>query len=99
MKFAPAEMAQEGRWTVGVDDLSWVTDNGIVYRSSYHVVGARLLGLSYPNYLRYLQSCGGELKGREGYSFVYFKDKAACQKVCKELQKRWDAMERRILEE
>lgn len=96
MKFAPIEMAQGKRWLIGVDELNWVSDNNIKFHSSYHVVGARLMGLSYPNYLRYLQSCGGKLKGKEGYAFVYFESTAACQKVCKDLQKRWDEMEEKL---
>ena len=89
MKYIPEEMCTEGQYLIAMDDIDWVRDNGVIYRGSFQVLGSRLLGLSYPDYLRYLQSCGGILKGKIGHPYVYFKDKAAAQKVCNLLNQKW----------
>ena len=39
------------------------------FKSSYHVIGARLLGFCYPDYLRYCRTLGAEIRGTQGYSF------------------------------
>lgn len=94
MKFYAAERSNGG-YMVGVDEMTWVSENNIKFHSSYHVIGARLLGLTYVDYLHYLESLGGTIRGRQGYAFVSFKDKAAVQKVCDELQKRWNEFEKK----
>ncbi len=51
--------------------------NGLVNKGSYNVLGARLLNLSYPEYLRMCRDkYDGEIKGKQGYSYVLFKDKS-----------------------
>ena len=47
---------------------------GFKFTSSYHVLAARLLGLSYPDFLKYSQSKGAKLRGRkENYFPVWDK--------------------------
>lgn len=89
MKYLPQEMCQEGHWIAAMDDIDFIRDNEVIFSGSFQVLGSRLLGLSYPDYLRFLQSQGATLKGKEGYCYGYFKDKAACQKVCNLLNAKW----------
>lgn len=98
MKYIPQEMCQEGHWMVAMDDIDWVRDNEIIYRGSFQVVAARILGLSYPDYLKFLQANGGILKGKTGHPYAYFKDKAAAQRICNLLNKYWGELVKQLNE-
>lgn len=63
---------------------------GYHYTSSYHVLNARLLGLSYPDYLHYCQSMGAILKGKTGYCYPVWKEKKDCKKVADLIEKQWN---------
>lgn len=89
MKYLPRELCEEGKWMAAMDDIDFIRDNEVIFYGSFQVLGSRLLGLSYPDYLRFLQSQGATLKGKAGYCYGYFKDKAACQKVCNLLNSKW----------
>ena len=56
MKYLPQEMCQEGHWMAAMDDIDFIRDNEVIFSGSFQVLGSRLLGLSYPDYLRFLQS-------------------------------------------
>lgn len=56
---------------------------------SYHVFKARLMGLSYPDFLRLARDTyGAELKGREGFIIEIFMDNKKANILCAELNKR-----------
>ena len=60
------------------------------HKASYWILGSRLFGLSYPNYLRYLRDeYGATLVGKVIPRF-YFKEKKDCERVINELNKRFD---------
>lgn len=60
------------------------------FSSSYHVVGARLLGLPYHEYLLYMaKKYNGMLRGRRGYCHVTFREQNDCIKACDELEWEW----------
>ena len=43
---------------------------------SWSVLPARLLGLSWPNYLRYCMKCGADVKGKNHhYPIIHWKEK------------------------
>lgn len=89
MRFIPSSNPDESFWMIGVDNLDWV--NGKNYCGcSFNVLPARLLHMSFPDYLRYMRANGATLKGREGYAYPVFKDKSVCQKFCTQLNKEWD---------
>ena len=69
MKYLPQEMCQEGHWMAAMDDIDFIRDNEVIFSGSFQVLGSRLLGLSYPDYLHFLQSQGATLKGKEGYCY------------------------------
>lgn len=83
MKYICFEMPDGDKWMAALDDIDVIRDNEIIFHGSFQVIASRLLGLTYPEYLRFLQSRGATLKGKQGYCYGYFKDKAACQKICK----------------
>jgi hypothetical protein len=61
--------------------------------SSYNVVAARLLGFTFPDYLRYCKSRGAELRGKQGYTYAIWKNKTMAESLVKELNKIWGEVE------
>lgn len=51
---------------------------------------ARVLGISFPEYLRYCRDeCGGTIYGKTGYPYVQYDKKEDAQKICKLLNTYW----------
>ena len=66
---------------------------------SLNVLAARLLDLSYPDYLQYCRAnFNGLLRGRTGYSYCVYKDKKDCEKLCEILNKEWVNVEKFLKE-
>ena len=60
-------------------------------KGSFNVIQARLFGLTYPDYLRYVrENYNGTITGKTGYSYITFKNSADCDRLVKELNSRWD---------
>lgn len=58
---------------------------------TFNAIAARLFGLSYPNYLRYVrEKYNATIVGREGYSVAIFNNSSDCDKLVRELNRRWD---------
>lgn len=91
MKYSPTDIPSTNTWMISIDDISWL--NGNQFHSSFHVLEARLLKMSYPDYLRFLRANGAELRGKQGYTVATFKNKADCQKICNMLNKEWKVIE------
>ena len=73
---------------VSLDNLD---DEMIFYfTSSYNVVAARLLGFTYPDFLRFCRSNGAKLEGRAGYTHPVWSNRNECQKICNLLNKEWE---------
>lgn len=72
-------------YMVGVEHPDWnITDTG-----SYGVFEARVLGLSYAQSLEYIRdNFNGILKGKQGYTHVYFKNKSDADKLSSFLNNR-----------
>lgn len=94
MKFLPVETLEENIWAIGIDIPDFVVNTNSIYRSSYGVIGSRLLGLSFPDYLKFLAANGGELRGKQGYAGAVFKDKSKCLKICNMLNIEWEKLNR-----
>lgn len=73
--------------------IEYVFKKDFCCKSSYHVIGARLLGLSYPDYLRYCRTLGAELRGVQGYSFPVWKTSAGTEKLISQLKGELKKME------
>lgn len=64
---------------------------GNIEQGSYNVIAARLFGLSYANFLRFARKYyNGTIVGKQGYSYITFKNSADCDRMVKELNSRWD---------
>lgn len=59
------------------------------FSSSYGVIEARVLNFTYPEYLCFCRQNGATLRGREGYSSAYFKNKLDAEKICNLLNENW----------
>lgn len=57
---------------------------------SYHIAGARVLGLNYADYLRLLRDqYHADIQGKVGYPIPVFKNKRDAEKVCSLLDRYW----------
>lgn len=95
MKFIPVESSNSSKWRIGIDNLDWAVGNNSS-GCSFNVLGARLLNLTYSDYLKFLRSNGGELRGRIGYSYALFSNKTNCQKICSLLNREWDKIKKYV---
>lgn len=73
-----------------VDELCHLPD--YCYKSSYNVVAARVMGMSFPQWLLYCAAQKAIIGGNTGYAGVKWKiaDKAYANIILKELNKQWD---------
>lgn len=66
---------------------------GNIPAGTYNAVAARLFGMTYPEFLRYAREhYNATITGATGYSYLTFKDSADCDRLIKELNRRWDCM-------
>lgn len=57
---------------------------------SLNVVAARILGISYPNYLRYMRdNYAATIRGKNGYPYLVFDTKEDCNEAIKFLNSYW----------
>ena len=97
MKVLPKESCNQGYYSFTIEDNQFVEFEGYCFRSSYNVLFARLLGLSYPDFLRFCRAAGGILMGKQGYAYVNFKNKMDCQKICNLINKEIKKLEKSIV--
>lgn len=96
MTFMPRENP-DGYWQAAVNEVPFSAQGMI--KGSLNVLQARLLDLSYADYLQFCRAnYNGMLRGRSGYSYCVYKDKADCQKVCQILNKEWIKVEKFLKE-
>lgn len=74
------------------------TANQLGISCSYQLVAARLLGFSYPDYLRYGRSKGAIIQGRFGFGLLVFEKLLACRDFCKELNAEWEKVKKVVKE-
>ena len=66
---------------------------------SFNIICARLLGFSYPDYLRFVRdNYNASLRGRQGYTYSYFKNKQDCEKVVRLLNESFWNIEKYLKE-
>lgn len=87
--FTPFQ-SMDGYYIVGFDAGDIFHGLKLDFRSSYHVLGARLLGMTYGDFMLYFaKNFNGQIHGKKGYSHLGFKDRHDCQKLCDLLEKQW----------
>ena len=96
MKFIPVSDCNETNWRIGVDELDWAAGKNSC-GCSFNVLPARLLQMSYPDYLKYLRANGGELRGHTGYTYAVFKNKRDAERVCNLVNSEWEKFQVMIM--
>ena len=77
-------------WMIGLTMEFHEKCPDLICRQSYLIFAAKLLGLTYADYLRYCVQCGGAVKGRNAFPVAYFKDKKIAERICLLINKEWD---------
>lgn len=96
--FKVSEAMDSNTYMVGIEDTFYNIILPYRQKGSYNVIAARVLGFSYPDYLRYVRdNYNALLKGKEGYSYAYYKNKEDCHRIVVELNKMWELYEDKIL--
>lgn len=93
--FKIVECSETNTYMVGLEDYIYNIIGGKFYASgSYNVFASRILGFTYPDYLRYVRdNYNAVLKGREGYSYAIYKNRNDCYDIVKVLNKAWSKVE------
>lgn len=86
----------DGTFQVTMRELPFEGNPDIYCKGSYNVIAARLLGFTYPDYLRYCRAHGGILRGKAGYSFCVFKEKKDCDNICRMLNVQMKRLEEKL---
>ena len=81
---------------VGITFAAWEKQPDLKCNSNYHILCARVLGFTYPDYLRFCICNGAHLKGREGYCYPVFKDKKDAQKIAKLCNEYWKPYSKKL---
>ena len=83
----------DGNWQIQMSEIPFL-DKGCT-KGSYNVISARLLGLSYSDYLKYCRAQhNGIVKKSSGYPYCVFKEKTDCNKICGMLNIEWRKVEK-----
>lgn len=66
---------------------------------SYNVIAARVCGMTFPDYLRFVrEKYNATLRGREGYTHYYFKNRQDCAHLVNDLNRIWKNIEKEVME-
>lgn len=87
--FYPCDFYNDGAYMIRYSDEVYASIGWI--ESSYNVVPARIMGLSFPSFLRFARDRYNAVLGGQSQKYVTmtFKDKKDCQNLCDILNKRW----------
>lgn len=97
--FKVTEGIDNGTYMVGLEDFIYELFKVHYISGSYNILAARVLGFSYPDYLRYVRdNYKATLKGREGYSYAIYKNRNDCYDIVKELNRFWKLIENSFIE-
>lgn len=68
----------------------------LICKNSYLVFAARLLGLSYVDFLKYCSDCGGTIIGKNTFPHPVFDNKRDGEKICEILNTTWGEIEKEL---
>lgn len=97
--FVVRESCDLKNYMIGLADDFHEKCPDFVLQGSYHILAARLLGFTYPEYLYYCAAHGGALKGRGSFPYVIFKEQNDASKICNCINKEWDKVYKIIVTE
>lgn len=97
MFFEPVELC-DGTFTIGFKDISFAGEEGFSYKSSYHVLPSRLLGFSFPDYLKYCSTNGATIRGAGAGKYCYpvWKTQPKCKELCNRVNNEWNKIRKVI---
>ena len=73
-RFIISEGTNDGEWNIFYDGRAFCGGKEVC--GNFNVIVARILGLSYPNYLRYCRDTfNATLRGKKGYPIPYWKNR------------------------
>lgn len=89
------EESQDGKYIIGFNEVLYNEVLKLVpyeKRGSYNVLYARIMGLTYAEYLRYARDIYGATIQGKGHKFPIpvWDDSKECNRLCKELSTRWN---------
>lgn len=94
--FKVVECSEPNTYMVGLEDFIYSIGQ-FGESGSYNIFAARVLGFTYPDYLRYVRdNFNAALKGREGYSYAVYKNRNDCYDIVKLLNKYWKQIEEKF---
>ena len=87
MNFTMAEYIENGTYVIFYEGQEFL---GGDCGGTYHTIAARILGFSYPNYLRFCRdNFNAEIRGKIGYPTPFWKNKKSCEDLLKLLNKNY----------
>lgn len=99
MSFNVGKTADDKYWMIRFEIEDEIANKEeFEFKSSYHVLGARLLGLTYPNYLKFCSSKGATFRGKTGYTYPVWKEEKNCKEVCTLLNREWNKVKKILIE-
>ena len=94
--FKVKETCSDNEYMVGLEDSVYELIGKT--SGSFNLIAARILGFTYPDYLRYVRdNFNAELRGRQGYSYAIYKNKNDCTGIVKILNDAWKEVEEEIV--
>lgn len=94
--FVVRESADLSKWIISLAD-NFFEKCPMKLNGSAYLLAARLLGFSYPDYLRYCATHGGVIVG--SFPHAVFKDASAAQVICKQINEQWNRVFEIVKEE
>lgn len=90
MYFVPDEIPWENTWMIGIGERVYARFTRC--ETSFNIVLARILGLSYADLWRYLRDeFGATIHTKDGlYCYATFDSYANCERACQLLESRWN---------
>lgn len=96
--FTVREACDSDAFIIGLTEEFHQKCPNLIVEGSYLVLAARLLGMSYPDFLRYSAVNGGTLKGRTGFPHCTFEKRTDALNLCNKINKEWDKVYETIKE-
>lgn len=81
----------DGKYIISLSEKFHEDFPQFVCHQSYGILAARLVGMTYPTFLRYCAAHGGELRGKQGYPATYFSKESNAKAIVKEINKGYKA--------
>lgn len=75
----------EGKFIISLSKKFHEDFPQFICHQSYGIFAARLMGMTYPTFLRYCAANGGELHGKQGYPAIYFLKESDAKLIVKEI--------------